>query len=650
MKANFIAKVYGSSLPMVVLALAGFSFAGGSASAADTQAGAPAVGLPLQHPSGCPVPVRLPNVPIRDARPGEGAAADQQWQTRREPGMAPTAGFVESLRGNDAVVEIVLGQGRLLTLKADIVGGRGRPVIAVGDPTVVEFDVLPNPRLLRLTGRRAGITDLSITTADNQTYSFEIHVVYDLALLRAQLRQLFPDTQLRLLQMHEHLAVEGEARSIRQVDQILRTIEAYLASMQPKIATQSTQGPSGTRGSPDGNRTTPGSAGPNAPEEELPTDSSSSDAGVNRLGNGATEPALRRRVRAEVGDLTATVEESNSNLNVTAPKAQLINLLRVPGVHQVMLQVRIAELNRTGLRQIGSDLFGVHPGTGSLYGSKLGVSSATASSVLGAAGVTGSVAVASNAENLFGIFPNADFELWVTALRTNSLLTVLAEPNLVAMSGQHANFLAGGEVAIPVPQVSGGITTGITVMFKNFGVALDFLPFVMEDESIRLTVSPEVSQLNQAIGTSLAGTTVPGFDTRKTTTTVEMRQGQTLAIAGLLQVEINANTKKVPGLGDIPYLGTLFSNTTHQRVEKELLVLVTPYLVAPMDPDQVPPVPGSEIKEPTDLEFYLLNRMEGRTGRNFNTTQNADDPLHLVRLLHLEQKSVCGPVGFSSSD
>jgi pilus assembly protein CpaC len=230
------------------------------------------------------------------------------------------------------------------------------------------------------------------------------------------------------------------------------------------------------------------------------------------------------------------------------------------------------------------------------------------------------------------------------------LLTVLAEPNLVAMSGQHASFLAGGEVAIPVPQVSGGTTTGITVMFKNFGVALDFLPFVMEDESVRLTVSPEVSQLNYANGTELAGTKVPGFDTRKTTTTVEMRQGQTLAIAGLLQVEINADTRKVPGLGDIPYLGTFFSNTTHKRVEKELLVLVTPYLVAPMDPDQVPALPGAGIKEPTDLEFYLLNRIEGRTGRDFNTTQNSDDPLHLVRLLRMEQKNVCGPVGFSSSD
>ncbi|MCY2986397.1 MAG: hypothetical protein NTY19_00775 [Planctomycetota bacterium] len=253
-------------------------------------------------------------------------------------------------------------------------------------------------------------------------------------------------------------------------------------------------------------------------------------------------------------------------------------------------------------------------------------------------------------ENLFGIFPNADFELLIRALRANSLLTVLAEPNLVAMSGQHASFLAGGQVAVPIPSVAGGTTTGISVMFKDFGVKLDFQPFVMEDESIRLTVSPEVSQLNQGNGTVVGGTSVPGFDTRKTTTTVEMRQGQTLAIAGLLQVEINANTTKVPGLGDIPYLGTFFSNTSHQRVEKELLVLVTPYLVAPMDPDQVPALPGAEVKEPTDLEFYLLNRMEGRTGRNYNTTQNADDPLHLVRLLRLEQKSVCGPVGLSNSE
>jgi pilus assembly protein CpaC len=134
---------------------------------------------------------------------------------------------------------------------------------------------------------------------------------------------------------------------------------------------------------------------------------------------------------------------------------------------------------------------------------------------------------------------------------------------------------------------------------------------------------------------------------RRASTTVEMRQGQTLAIAGLLQVELNAQTDRIPGLGDLPYLGPLFSNTSHKRVEKELLVLVTPHLVAPMNPEDVPCLPTDGITDPNDLEFYLLNRIEGRTGREFSSARNWDDPWRLRQLIHLEQRCISGPVGLS---
>src|SRR5262249_3157028 len=139
-----------------------------------------------------------------------------------------------------------------------------------------------------------------------------------------------------------------------------------------------------------------------------------------------------------------------------------------------------------------------------------------------------------------------------------------------------------------------------------------------------------------------------GLNTRKAQTTVEMRQGQTLAIAGLLQLQMDGNMDRIPGLGDLPILGPFFSNTTGERIEKELVVLVTPYLVEPMNKGQVPPTPGDEVKEPNDLEFYLFNRIEGKTGYDFRSTTQWDDPLHLVRLLKLEQKYVSGPVGFSN--
>jgi pilus assembly protein CpaC len=184
---------------------------------------------------------------------------------------------------------------------------------------------------------------------------------------------------------------------------------------------------------------------------------------------------------------------------------------------------------------------------------------------------------------------------------------------------------------------------------KEFGVRLSFVPYVLEDESIRLAVRPEVSSIDFSLGTVLVqgGTVTPGVNTRRADTTVELREGQTLAIAGLLSVDIDAQTSRIPGLGDLPYIGPMFSNTSHERVEKELLVLVTPHLVRPMEEDVVPPLPSDDVNDPNDLEFYLLNRVEGRTGRDFRSTTNWDDPWNLRRVMKLEQRYTSGPVGHS---
>src|SRR5262249_38538325 len=131
-------------------------------------------------------------------------------------------------------------------------------------------------------------------------------------------------------------------------------------------------------------------------------------------------------------------------------------------------------------------------------------------------------------------------------------------------------------------------------------------------------------------------------------TVVEMREGQTLAIAGLMQLSLAAAVSRVPFLGDLPILGPLFSNDTEERIEKELLVLVTPYLIEPMNPGQVPPTPGDEVKEANDLEFYLLGRAEGRTGKEWRSTVDNDFTSGWIRcLMHMDSKNVCGPHGFS---
>ncbi|HEX8199540.1 MAG TPA: pilus assembly protein CpaC, partial [Isosphaeraceae bacterium] len=335
----------------------------------------------------------------------------------------------------------------------------------------------------------------------------------------------------------------------------------------------------------------------------------------------------------------------------TVPPIRVVNLIRVPGVQQVLLKVRVAELNRTALRQIGANFLGVIPQTGAIVGTQIGGPVGATSTISGGGGLVGTAqAGVAPSTTVFGIFQDANFEFTLNALRRNAMMRILAEPNLVALSGHPATFLAGGEFPVPVPQAgAGGASPTVTVQFREFGVRLGFLPIVLDGEVIRLAVAPEVSAIDFGISTTLVagGSPVPGLSTRRAQTTVELRQGQTLAIAGLLQLSLDGSTTRIPGLGDLPILGPFFSNTTSGRVEKELVVLVTPYLVAPMNADQVPPGPGDEVKEPNDLEFYFLNRIEGRTGRDFRATTAWDDPVHLVRRVQLERKYLTGPSGFS---
>jgi pilus assembly protein CpaC len=552
---------------------------------------------------------------------------------------AQVTSFIDSISSNDATFDLIVGQGRILTTRQDMTVGRNQPLVAVGDPSIVEFAVI-NARQIRVTGQRIGVTDLSVTTGDGQTFSFEIRVVADLGLLRGRLQALFPDANLKLGQIRDHVVVEGEARSNAQVADIIRTVTAYLESVRVgqgrRISGQRGQGLGGPLGTGMPSATPPGVPLPPVPDpNQLMPD------------NTGIPPAV---ASPELGG-PVSIE------GAIAPP-EVINLIRVPGSQQVMLKVRVAELNRSALRQIGADLIGSVPEFGSLFGTRINgaiVSPATSLAGNGLRIVAGGASTPSNVlagatDTVFGIFEKANFEFLLTALRRNSLLKILAEPNLVAMSGHQASFLAGGEFPIPVPQVgASGVAPTITVRFKEFGVRLGMVPYVLDDGIIRLAVAPEVSQIDFSIATTLVagGSPVPGLNTRKAQTTVELRQGQTLAMAGLLQLTLDGTTSRVPGLGDLPVLGPFFSNTSSERIEKELVVLVTPYLIEPMNKGQVPPTPGDEVKEPNDLEFYLLNRIEGRTGNDFRGTTQWDDPWHILKHLDLERKYIQGPCGFS---
>jgi len=195
----------------------------------------------------------------------------------------------------------------------------------------------------------------------------------------------------------------------------------------------------------------------------------------------------------------------------------------------------------------------------------------------------------------------------------------MAEPNLIAMSGETASFLAGGEIPIPVP----GQLGQIAIEYRKFGVGLAFSPTVLDDEIINLKVAPEVSQLDPTTAVRIAEITVPGIKVRRANTTIELRNGQSFAIAGLLQSESSNNRSQVPWLGDIPILGSLFSSTRFQQDETELVIIVTPHLAQPVSDISKLAIPMDDMTLPSDFDAFVNSKIEG--ARPLNLSQLSGD-------------------------
>jgi pilus assembly protein CpaC len=602
---------------------------------------------PQPQPPACPIgglPTCQPPLPDQPHRPLSGPEA--------------ITSFIDSLSVKDGVFEVVVGQGRILTLKEDIaVPKKGPAMIAVGSPYLIDF-VVVSPRQIRIIGLRLGTTDLAITTSDNRTYAVEVRVVADLDVLRGQLKCIFPDALIRLGQIRDHIVVEGEARDNFQIARIIQTIQAYLLSIRG-IEVQASTGNLGAPPPPAAARQAqpPGAGGGEAAPPKKEGQAAAQAQELKPVAFEETEQVAQLPGMGIAGaagapsGVTPLLPYSPgfaqlATAQSSVPFPQIINLLRVPGTQQVLLKVRVAELNRTAMRQIGADWTILNPKNLNMVSTVIGGATVTGNGTVSGGTASGDVNAAPN--TFFTIFPPAEFQMFFSALRQNSLMKILAEPNLIAMNGHQASFLAGGQFPVPVPQaVTGGAGTTVTVQFQPFGVQLSFVPYILDNEIIRLAVNPSVSTVDTTLGTTLVpgGSPVPGLDIRQANTVVEMQQGQTLAIAGLLQLTLSGQTSRIPLFGDLPILGPFFQNTTGQRMEKELLVLVTPYLVSPMKPAQVPPTPGDEVNEVNDLEFYFLHRIEGRTGRDWRSTVSYDG--RLVRpLLKMEMDHVQGPHGF----
>ncbi len=311
------------------------------------------------------------------------------------------------------------------------------------------------------------------------------------------------------------------------------------------------------------------------------------------------------------------------------------NQLMVAGEQQVLLRCTVAEVSKEGLRQLGvngwlgggnfHDVFAVNQ-IGAINPSNIGaaafgpVGGVNAPNIPFATDQNG-IVLTERATFSLG-FPRLQMQLFFQALRRNSLLKILAEPNLVALNGQVATFVAGGEFPVPIPQGIGG---AVTVEFKEFGIRLKFQPTVIGQQMIRLKVTPEVSELDYTNAVELQGFRVPALTKRSAETTLELASGTTVAMAGLLSEQVRAASSKIPALGDVPVLGALFSSNEYRKNITELVILVTPELATGMNPDQVAAVPGQLMTTPNDWQLFGLGMLEGEPAVDCSEPDDALD-------------------------
>jgi pilus assembly protein CpaC len=311
------------------------------------------------------------------------------------------------------------------------------------------------------------------------------------------------------------------------------------------------------------------------------------------------------------GNVSDPATATRAQSVVEAAGFKTVNMLNSPvqNMTQVQLQVRVAEVNRSRMRDLGSSYTSVNGGT-SVYASGGGPASLSSASSLPSLGTT----FASSALNLF-LFNNAiGTASYIRALQTQGAFRELAEPNLIAMNGQSASFLAGGE--FPVPVVQGGEKSTVTIIFKEYGVRLNFKPTIIDEDHIRLELEPEVSTIDFANGVKFDGFLIPALRTRRAQTGVELRDGQSFALAGLLDNNETKSLSKVPVLGDIPVLGTLFKSKSFQKSETELMFIVTAQMVKPVNRDDLPQMRGIDgLKNGSPLGIEPKGEgIEGQSG------------------------------------
>jgi pilus assembly protein CpaC len=363
---------------------------------------------------------------------------------------------------------------------------------------------------------------------------------------------------------------------------------------------------------------------------------SAAQAAIAQFVNGASGVQVRAAgaslvLRGAVPTATAAQQANAIARSYAGEKGGVVDEMTVLGSIQVNVRVRIAEISRTITRQLGFNWQALGAGGNWRFGALTGVATA-GTGVLPAFGALppGTPLTATGPLQSLGLAPlsgassapyqlgagytsgTRDINAIVDALAADQLITILAEPNLTAQSGETASFLAGGEFPIPVAGNTSNGTTSITVEFKQFGVSLAVVPTVLSTGRLNLRVRPEVSQLstNGAVSVPVAGgvLTIPALTVRRAETTIELGSGQSFAIAGLLQKTSSDATNALPGIGELPVVGALFKSNDFQRGESELVIIVTPYIVKPVSNPVALRAPTDGFEPATDLDRILFGR------------------------------------------
>ena len=460
--------------------------------------------------------------------------------TRHALGLPPSNVAVHTLPETDAKVraliaeviepeakmELTVHQSKILRTKSPVTR------VSITSPKTLEV-VQFTPTEFELIGLKAGQTSLTFWFGDNQSLRYQVvvnpstetqdRVARRYNELEQKINEMFPNSLVQLIPIADKLIIRGQARDSEEAAQI--------------IAVLSGQGRLRRRDSD--------------------TSFEGTEGGMVDLG-----PAMDPDAGPDAGEV---------------PPHNIINLMDVPGEQQIMLKVRIAELDRTAARRLSTQ-FRINSGILALNTDSGGLS-AVFSSVM-------------NAE---------DLRLAITAVSSTGYTKIHAEPNLIALNGQTASMHAGGKFAVPTAVGIGGVS-GINTQFQSFGTSLTFTPTIIDKDRIRLKVNPSFS----AVAKDITVQGIPGTSNRSVHTEVDLRVGQWLAIGGLIEDNQQGSKINVPFVGDIPVLGAAFGKRSVSRHQTEMIVLVSPELVHPMDARETPMIlPGMEIGEPGDVSFFL---------------------------------------------